>query len=74
MNKLFKLNKTSLYDQHMASPAIKPDGCGYPQPPFRGLLAQRVKKPWDKIDGKVVRSSWKKVGLLLLLDGSGDEA
>ena len=40
MNKLFKLNKTSLYDQHMASPAIKRDDCGYPEPPSRGLLAQ----------------------------------
>ena len=28
----------------------------------------------DKIDGKVVRSSWEKAGLLLPLNGSGDDA
>ena len=46
---------TSLYDQHMASPAIKRDDRGYPEPPSRELLAQWVKKACDKIDGKVVR-------------------
>ena len=48
---------TSLYDQHMASPAIKRDDRGYPEPPSRELLAQWVKKAWRKVDGKVVRSS-----------------
>ena len=33
-----------------------------------------VKKACDKIDGKVVRSSWEKAGLILPLDGSGNEA
>ena len=58
----------------MASPGIKRDGRGSPKPPSRGLLTQWVKKAWDKIDGKVVRSSWEKVGLILPLDGSGGEA
>ena len=74
VNKLFKSSMTALHDQHMASPAIKRDDRGYPEPPSRGLLAQWVKKAWDKIDGKVVCSSWEKAGLLLPLDGSGDEA
>ena len=58
----------------MASHDIKRDDRRYPEPPSRGLLTQWVKKAWDKIDGKVVRSSREKAGLLLPLDGSGDEA
>ena len=65
---------TALYDEHMASPNIKRDDRGYPEPPSRGRLAQWVKKAWDQIDGKVVLSSWGKAGLLLPLDGSGDDA
>ena len=65
---------TAQYDERMALPAIKRDDLGYPEPLSRGLLARWVKKAWGKIDGKVVCSSWEKAGLLLPLDGSGDEA
>ena len=65
---------TALYDEHMASPNIKGDDYGYPEPPSRGRLAKWVTKSWDQIDGTVVLLSWGKSGLLLPLDGSGDDA
>ena len=40
---------TALYDQCMASPAIKRDNRGYTEPPSRGLLAQWVKKAWNNL-------------------------
>ena len=55
--KLFESSITSLHNHHMASPAIKRDDCGYPEPPSRGLLAQWLHVAWDEIDDKVVRSS-----------------
>lgn len=74
VNKLFKLNMSRLYDDHMASPGLTRDSRGYPEPPSRGLLAQWVKKAWGAVDANSIRSRWKKAGLLLAVDGSGDAA
>ena len=66
--------ETALYDEHMASQAIKRDDCGYLEPSSRGLLAQLVRMAWDKIDGNIVCSSCEKAGLLVPSDSSGDKA
>ncbi|CAN0438578.1 unnamed protein product, partial [Ectocarpus sp. 12 AP-2014] len=62
-----------LNDYHMASPAVDRGDNGYPEPLPRESLARRVKKSWDAVDADSIRSKWK-AGLLLLFDGSKDEA
>lgn len=74
VNKIFKANMSSLYDDHMASKDVTRNDRGYPEPPSRGLVAQWVKKAWDALTADEIRSSWRKAGLLLPVDGSEDEA
>ena len=74
VDKLFKAQKSRLNDDHMASPEIGREKNGYPGAPSRGLLAQWVKKSWDALSADGIRASRKKAGLLLVFDGSDDEA
>ncbi|CAB1104961.1 unnamed protein product [Ectocarpus sp. CCAP 1310/34] len=74
INKLFKSNVSKLYDDHMASTDAMRNDRGYTEPPSRGLLAQWVNKAWDKVDPESIRSSWRKAGMTLALDGSKDKA
>lgn len=73
VNKLFKSGMSDSYDDHMADNAARNVRSGYPEPPSRALLAQWVKKAWDGVDAESIRSSWRKAGLLLPFDGSGDK-
>ncbi|CAB1110883.1 unnamed protein product [Ectocarpus sp. CCAP 1310/34] len=74
VNKILKANISRLYDDHMASKDVTRNDRGYPEPRPRGLVAQWVTKSWDALTADEIRSSWRKAGLLLPLDGSGDEA
>lgn len=71
IRKIFKAVIAREHKSYMLT-AIREDN-GYPESPSRGLVAQWVAKAWEAVDKDTILRSWKKCGLMLPLDGSGDE-